>query len=85
LLPISALALPGFVGDARYDVNQRRAFGVLDLRAGVQTDRWHVTAFVNNFLDEKYLAEVIPAIEFGGSFISPGPRRLYGVEVGYKF
>lgn len=85
LLPISALALPGFVGDARYDVNQRRTFGVLDLRAGVQTDRWHVTAFVNNFLDEKYLAEVIPAIEFGGSFISPGPRRLYGVELGYKF
>lgn len=85
LLPISALALPAFVGDARYDVNQRTTFGVLNLRAGVQTDRWHLTAFVNNFLDERYLAEVIPAIEFGGSFISPGPRRLYGVEVGYKF
>ena len=33
----------------------------------------------------KYINEAIPAIEFGGSFISPGARRLMGVEVGYKF
>ena len=32
---------------------------MLDLHAGVRTNRWHVTAFVNNFLDNKYLAEVI--------------------------
>jgi iron complex outermembrane receptor protein len=36
-------------------------------------------------LNRKYIAEAIPAIEFGGSFISPGGRRLIGVEVGYKF
>jgi iron complex outermembrane receptor protein len=35
--------------------------------------------------DKKYLAEVIPAIEFGGSFISPGARRMIGVELGAKF
>jgi iron complex outermembrane receptor protein len=29
--------------------------------------------------------EVILAAEFGGSFISPGGRRLIGVEAGYKF
>lgn len=85
LLPISALALPGFVGDARYDVARRDAFGVVDLRLGLEGERWRVTAFANNLLDKAYLAEVIPAIEFGGSFISPGARRLYGVQVGYKF
>jgi iron complex outermembrane recepter protein len=85
LLPISALALPGFVGDANYCRSQRKAFGVLNLRAGIQTDRFSVAAFANNMLDRKYLAEVIPAIEFGGSFISPGARRVAGVEVGYKF
>lgn len=85
LLPISALALPGFVGNARYDVNQRNEFGVLDMRVGLQGERWRVTAFANNLLNEKYLAEVIPAIEFGGSFVSPGARRLYGLEVGYRF
>jgi iron complex outermembrane recepter protein len=85
LLPISALQLPGFVGNARYDVNERGTFGILDLRVGVQTERWRVTAFANNVLNERWIAEVIPAIEFGGSFLSPGARRLYGVEVGYRF
>ncbi|MGQ0590899.1 MAG: TonB-dependent receptor [Sphingosinicella sp.] len=85
LLPISALALPSSVGDARYDVNRREAYGVLDLRFGIEAGRWRATIFANNFLDERYLNEVIPAIEFGGSFISPGARRLYGVEVGFRF
>ncbi len=85
LLPISALALPSFVGDANYCRSQREAFGVLNLRAGLQADRLSVTAFANNMLDRKYLAEVIPAIEFGGSFISPGARRVVGIEAAYKF
>jgi iron complex outermembrane receptor protein len=85
LLPISPLALPAVVGNARYDINRRDTFRVLDLRAGLQWDRWRLSVFANNVLNEKYLAEVIPAIEFGGSFISPGARRLYGVELGYRF
>jgi iron complex outermembrane receptor protein len=85
LLPISALALPGFVGNARYDVNRRDRFGVLNLRGGLEGKNWRVIAFVDNVTDKKYLNEVIPAIEFGGSFISPGGRRQFGVEVGASF
>ncbi len=85
LLPISALALPGFVGDAKYDVAQRDTFGVLNLRAGIQSDRYSLMFFAENLTDKKYIAEAIPAIEFGGSFISPGARRLIGVEAGMKF
>uniref|UniRef100_UPI0025D31440 TonB-dependent receptor n=1 Tax=Novosphingobium sp. TaxID=1874826 RepID=UPI0025D31440 len=85
LLPISSLALPGFVGDANYCKSQREAFGVLNLRAGIQTDNFSIAAFANNMLDRRYLAEVIPAIEFGGSFISPGARRVFGVEASAKF
>ncbi len=85
LLPISTLALPSFVGDANYCKTQRRAFAVLNLRTGIQTDRFSITAFANNLLDRKYLAEVIPAAEFGGSFISPGQRRVIGVEASMKF
>ena len=85
LLPISALALPGFVGNARYDRARRAGYGVLDLRLGLEGQRWKVTAFAHNALEKKYLNEVIPAIEFGGSFISPGAQRVLGVEVGYKF
>jgi iron complex outermembrane recepter protein len=85
LLPISALALPAAVGNGRYDVSRREAYGVLDLRIGIEGKNWSATAFANNLLDKKYLNEVIPAIEFGGSFISPGERRQIGVEVGVKF
>ena len=85
LLPISALALPAFVGDANYNIARRKAFGVVDLRLGLEGRQWKVTAFGTNVFDKKYLSEVIPAIEFGGSFISPGARRLYGLELGVKF
>lgn len=85
LLPISALALPSFVGDADYTVAQRDAFGVMDLRIGLEGERWSVTAYAENLFNEKYLNEVITAVEFGGSFISPGARQRFGVELGYKF
>lgn len=85
LLPISALALPAFVGNARYDVSRRGAFGVLNMRVGLERDRGSITVFANNLLDRRYLNEVIPAIEFGGSFISPGARRQIGVEGTFKF
>jgi iron complex outermembrane recepter protein len=85
LLPISALALPGAVGNANYSVAKRDPFGVLNLRVGFEGDNWNITAFADNLLDRKYINEAIPAIEFGGSFISPGARRLMGLEVGYKF
>ena len=85
LLPGSALALPAFVGDSDMAITQRDAYGVLDLRFGLEGENWNITAFADNMLDKKYLNEVITAVEFGGSFISPGGRRRLGVEVGYKF
>jgi iron complex outermembrane receptor protein len=85
LLPGSALALPAFVGDADYSVSQRDAFGVVDMRVGLEGDRWSVFAYAENLFDEKYLNEVITAVEFGGSFISPGGLQRFGVEFGYKF
>ncbi len=85
LLPISALALPAVVGNARYDVTRRDAFGIVNLRAGIEGKNWTASVFANNLLDKQWLNEVIPAIEFGGSFISPGQRRIIGAEIGFKF
>ena len=85
LLPISALQLPGFVGNADYSVTRRDAFGVMDLRVGFESETWSITAYAENLFDEKYLNEVITAVEFGGSFISPGGLQRFGVELGYKF
>ena len=85
LLPGSALALPAFVGDADYSVSRRDAFGVVDMRIGFETARWSLFAYAENLFDEDYLNEVITAVEFGGSFISPGGRQRLGVEFGVKF
>lgn len=85
LLPISALALPAVVGDGKYDVARRKAYGIVNLRAGVQSDRFGLSIFASNLFDKQYLNEVITAVEFGGSFITPGTRRMIGVEGSYKF
>jgi len=75
---------PGLgIGD--YSLTRRDAYTKLDLRLGLQQERWSVTLFANNLTDEEYLEEVITAPEFGGSFIHPGAQRRAGVELGYRF
>lgn len=85
LLPISLFGAPPVAGNGSYIAARRDAFGVLNTRFGIEGDSWNLAVFANNVLDRKYINEAIPAIEFGGSFISPGSRRLVGVEAGYKF
>jgi len=75
----------GALGAADFSNARRDAYFTVDLRAGVEGERWSVTAFASNLTDEKYLEEVIPAPEFGGSFDHPNARRRIGVEVGYRF
>ncbi len=70
---------------ADFSKTRRDAYGLLTLRAGLESDTWRVIAFVNNLTDEAFLEEVIPAPEFGGSFIHPGTDRIYGIELGYSF
>lgn len=85
LLPGSALQLPAFVGDADYSVSRRDTFGVMDMRVGFEGENWAAFVYAENLFNEKYLNEVITAVEFGGSFISPGGRQRFGLELGYKF
>lgn len=70
---------------ANYAPAQRDAYSLVNLRGGVAGDRWSVVGFVKNALGEQYLEEVIPAPEFGGSFIHPGTERRFGVEATLKF
>ena len=60
-------------------------YGITNLRIRVGTDNWRVTAFARNLTDESYVAEVITAVEFGGSFLHPGNERTMGVELEYSF
>jgi len=75
----------GALGFADFENAQRDSYVTVDVRAGLQGDNWALTAFARNIADEKYLEEVIPAPEFGGSFDHPAARRNYGLEVSYRF
>jgi iron complex outermembrane receptor protein len=70
---------------ANFSVAQRDAYSLVNLRAGISGDSWSVVGFIRNALGEDYLEEVIPAPEFGGSFIHPGTERRIGVEATLKF
>jgi iron complex outermembrane receptor protein len=75
----------GALGRANFSNTQRAAYTTTDLRLGLEWKRWTVTAFGTNIFDEKYDNEVIPAPEFGGSFVSPAPGARFGLEGQYKF
>ena len=75
----------GALGTADYSNAQRDAFATVNLRAGLKGEHWSVAAFASNLTDEKYLEEVIPAPEFGGTFDHPNARRRVGIEVGFSF
>ena len=72
-------------GIAEYSVAQRDSYSIVDLRAGIGGENWTLTAFATNLTDEKYVEEIIPAPEFGGTFDHPGTQRRYGLELSYRF
>ncbi|MCC5869562.1 MAG: TonB-dependent receptor [Gammaproteobacteria bacterium] len=73
----------GVPGD--FSRQRRDAFELVNARLGVRADNWTATLWARNLLNKEYLQEVIPAPEFGGSFIHDSPRRAYGVEFSYMF
>ncbi len=75
----------GALGEADFSLTRRDTYHTINLRVGVEADRWALTAFVQNLTKEKYLEEVIPAPEFGGSFIHPGALRTWGIELTARF
>jgi iron complex outermembrane receptor protein len=67
---------PGCYGGA-----ERQAFSTSNVRLGIAGPHFELMGFITNIFDKRYLAEVIPAPEFGGSFASQGPGRLIGAEL----
>ncbi len=73
------------LGIGNFAKTKRDAFVTLDLRIGIETESWSIVGFAKNLTNKSYLEEVIPAIEFGGSFIHPGSLRTIGVEIKGRF
>ncbi|MFN3231151.1 MAG: TonB-dependent receptor [Alphaproteobacteria bacterium] len=69
----------GLLGD--FSMARRDAYHTINIRAGLQSENWGLTFFIDNVTNERYLEEVIPAPEFGGSFVHPGTERRWGVEL----
>ena len=81
VVPATLFGAPG----ADFSRSRRDAYGTINLRLGLEGEKWRVTTFANNLTNQKFLAEVIQAPEFGGSFIHPGTERVIGIEFNYKF
>ncbi len=64
---------------------QRDALDTINMRVGFEGENWAVTAWGRNITDERYLEEVIPAPEFGGSFLHQAPGAAYGLDLKYSF
>ena len=79
----SVQTLFGAPGD--YSRTYRDSFTLMNARLGLSSDHWDITAWSRNLTNKVYLAEVIPAPEFGGSFIHAGLGRAVGLDVSYRF
>ena len=78
-----AFFFPGI--NQNFSKSARDSFDTINLRAGIEGENWTVTAWGRNIGDESYLEEVIPAPEFGGSFLHQAAEAAYGVELEYRF
>jgi len=63
-----------------YNTTSRDPLDLVDLRLGLEGEKWAVTAWSKNLTDEKYNAEFSP----GGFLFRALPLR-YGVEFSYDF
>lgn len=73
----------GVPGD--YSKTSRDPYTIANARLGVSSDHWNIAGWVRNLADKHYLEEVIPAPEFGGSFVHSATGRAFGVDVSYNF
>ncbi len=63
-----------------YNVTSRDPVNLIDLRAGVEADRWSVTAWSKNLTNTIYNEEFSP-----GGFLWRALPRRYGVDFAFKF
>ena len=78
-------ALLGFPVNSDMSKSVRDEYSLIDLRASLIGEKLTLTVWGRNIADEEYLAEVIPAPEFGGSFIHEAPYATYGIDLKYNF
>ena len=69
----------------------REPIDLVNLRAGIEGDRWSLTAWAKNLFDRKYNAEWSPGPQFfpspgySNNFVFKAMPRVWGVDFAYRF
>ena len=69
----------------------REPIDLVNLRAGIERDRWSLTAWAKNLFDRKYNAEWSPGPQFfpspgySNNFVFKAMPRVWGVDFAYRF
>jgi len=56
------------------------AYDVWNFRAGIESDRYKVVAYIENAFDELYWTGAFESVSFSGIQIQPNPR-MYGIRL----
>lgn len=88
--PVQRNYLPNFFsafgfGGGEFSLQQRKGFSTTDVTVTASDDVWTAQLWAKNIFDKRYLEEVIPAPEFGGSFIHETFGRTFGITVTRAF
>jgi iron complex outermembrane receptor protein len=68
-----------------YNITSRDPVSLVDLRLGVQGEKWTVTAWSKNLTNTIYNAEFSPGNVGGSGFLWRALPRRYGVDFDYRF
>ena len=88
--PVQSGRIPNFFtafgfGDGEFSLQKRDSYSIGNLNFVATNGEWTINLWSKNFTDEDYLEEVIPAPEFGGSFIHDSYGEAYGINISRKF
>ncbi len=68
-----------------YNITSRDPVSLVDLRLGLQAEKWTVTAWSKNLGNKIYNAEFSPGNVGGAGFLWRALPRRYGVDLDYRF
>jgi iron complex outermembrane receptor protein len=68
-----------------YNITSRDPVSLVDLRLGLQAEKWALTAWSKNLTNKIYNAEFSPGNVGGAGFLWRALPRRYGVDLDYRF
>jgi iron complex outermembrane receptor protein len=64
---------------------ERTPFGLLNARIGVSNDRWNLTLWGKNILDQRYVTEVTAILQPYSTAINYGQLVTWGMDFRARF